>query len=203
MVKFSVIIPCYHMEDYIGKALKSVQEQSFDNYEILVICQEGDDPVINAVKACGVEPCICKYETVGMARNIGISLAKGEYILFLDCDDWILHSECFAMLDKFTRLSVDMLSFAFIFGKHGYTSTTGNNGYLYPNVWSRVWRRAFLNKNEIRFPDISGEEDLPFVQKALECHPHHTMTDMPFYYYNYPREGSLMNNIEKTRLLED
>lgn len=199
MVKFSVIIPCYHMQEFVGKAIKSVQDQSFDNYEILVICQKDDDPVINTVREYGIEPYICEYKTLGTARNIGISIAQGEYILFLDCDDWYLHNECFAMLNQFTRLAVDVLSFAFIFGKYGYTPVRGNNGYMYPNVWSRVWSKSFLDKNDIRFPDSSKEEDVPFTEKAFTCNPHHTMTDVPFIYYNYPREGSIMNEIEKER----
>ena len=53
MVKFSVIIPCYHYEEFVGKAIKSVQAQSFTDYEILVMCEEGDDASINTVRECG------------------------------------------------------------------------------------------------------------------------------------------------------
>ena len=197
MVKFSVIIPCYHSEEFIGKAIKSVQEQSFDNYELLVMCEKDDEKSINAVRECGVEPYIDDYGSSGAARNAGISLAKGAYILFLDSDDWYLHSECFAMLNQFTRLVVDVLSFAFIFGKHGYTPTCGNNGAMYPNVWSRVWRKAFLDYYDIRFPNTSRDEDVVFVQKAFDTKPNHTMTDIPFIYYTYPREGSRMSEKEQ------
>lgn len=197
MLKFSVVIPCYHSEEFIGKAIKSVLEQSFDNYELLVMCEQDDDASIKAVRKCGVEPHIDDYGSSGAARNAGISLAKGEYILFLDSDDWYLHSECFAMLNQFTRIAVDILSFAFIFGKYGYTSTCGNNGAMYPNVWSRVWRKQFLDKYDIRFPNTSRDEDVVFVQKAFDTKPHHTLTDIPFIYYTYPREGSRMSEKEQ------
>lgn len=197
MVKFSVVIPCYHSEEFIGKAIKSVQEQSFTDYELLVMCEKDDEKSIKAVRECGVEPYIDDYGSSGAARNAGISLAKGQYILFLDSDDWYLHSECFAMLNQFTRLAVDILSFAFIFGKYGYTSTCGNNGGMYPNVWSRVWRKAFLDNKDIRFPNTSRDEDVVFCQKAFESNPHHTMTDIPFIYYTYPREGSRMSEKER------
>lgn len=197
MIKFSVIIPCYHSEEFIGKAIKSVQDQSFDNYELLVMCEKDDEKTINAVRECGVEPHIDDYGSSGAARNAGISLAKGEYILFLDSDDWYLHSVCFAMLDQFTRLAVDFLSFAFIFGKYGYVPTCGNNGAMYPNVWSRVWRKVFLDRNDIRFPETSRDEDVDFVEKAFASNPHHTMTDIPFVYYTYPREGSRMSEKER------
>lgn len=197
MVKFSVVIPCYHSEEFIGKAIKSVQEQSFTDYELLVMCEKDDDASINAVRECRVEPYIDDYGSSGAARNAGISIAQGEYILFLDSDDRYLHSECFAMLNQFTRLAVDVLSFAFIFGIYGYTSTCGNNGSMYPNVWSRAWRKAFLDKNDIRFPDSSRDEDVVFCQKAFDARPHHTMTDIPFIYYTYPREGSRMSEKEQ------
>lgn len=197
MLKFSVIIPCFHSEEFIGKAIKSVLDQSYTNYELIVMVEKDDIGTRNAVKCCGVEPHVGEYGSSGAARNAGIDLAQGEYILFLDSDDWYLHSECFAMLNQFTRIAVDMLSFAFIFGERGYTSTCGNNGYMYPNVWSRVWRKQFLDKNDIRFPNVSIDEDIVFVQKALESNPHHTLTDIPFVYYTYPREGSRMSEKER------
>ena len=197
MVKFSVVIPCYHSEEFVGKAIKSVLDQSYDNYELFVMCEKDDDKSINAVRECGIEPHIDDYGSSGAARNAGISIAQGEYILFLDSDDWYLHSECFAMLNQFTRFAVDVLSFAFIFGKHGYTATCGNNGAMYPNVWSRVWRNTFLDKNDIRFPNTSRDEDVAFVLKAFQSKPHHTMTDIPFVYYTYPREGSRMSEKEQ------
>lgn len=197
MVKFSVVIPCYHSEEFVGKAIKSVLDQSYDNYELLVMCEKDDDKSINAVRECGIEPHIDDYGSSGAARNAGISIAQGEYILFLDSDDWYLHSECFAMLNQFTRFAVDVLSFAFIFGKHGYTATCGNNGAMYPNVWSRVWRKRFLDKNNIQFPNTSRDEDVVFCMKAFQAKPHHTMTDIPFVYYTYPREGSRMSEKEQ------
>ena len=197
MIKFSVVIPCYHSEEFIGKAIKSVQEQSFADYELLVMCEKGDDKSIEAVRGCGVEPYIDDYGSSGAARNAGIEKAQGEYILFLDSDDWYLHSECFTMLNQFTRLAVDILSFAFIFGIYGYTSTRGNNGSMYPNVWSRVWRKHFLDIHNIRFPEVSRDEDVVFCQKAFEAKPHHTLTDIPFIYYTYPREGSRMSEKER------
>ena len=197
MYKFSVIIPCYHSEEFIGKAIKSVQVQSFADYELLVMCEADDLETIEAVEECGVVPYVEAYGSSGAARNAGIEKAAGEYILFLDSDDWYLHSECFAMLNQFLRFPADILSFAFIFGTYGYTSTLGNNGHLYPNVWSRVWRKSFIDKYTLRFPDVSRDEDIVFVQDALGKNPQHRMTDIPFVYYTYPREGSRMSEKER------
>lgn len=196
MVKFSIVIPCYHSEEFIGKAIKSVQDQSFTDYELLVMCEKDDEKSIEAVRKCGVSPHIDDYGSSGAARNAGIAQSSGEYILFLDSDDWYLHSECFAMLNQFTRFKVDILTFAFIFGIYGYTSATGNNGAMYPNVWSRAWRKFFLDKNDIRFPNVSRDEDVVFCEKAFNVGGSHRLTDIPFIYYTYPREGSRMSEKE-------
>ena len=100
MVKFSIIIPCYHSEDFVGRAIKSVQDQSFKDYELIVTCEEKDKKTIEAVKKCGVEPVLGNYGCVGLSRNDGMDRAAGEYILFLDSDDWYLHSECLTMLNQ-------------------------------------------------------------------------------------------------------
>lgn len=197
MFKFSVVIPCYHSEEFIGKAIKSVKEQSFTDYELLVMCEKDDDKSIGAVRECGVEPYIDDYGSSGAARNAGIEKSQGEYILFLDSDDWYLHSECFAMLNQFLRFPTDILSFAFIFGKFGYTSVLGNNGHLYPNVWSRAWRKSFIDKHGLRFPEVSRDEDIIFVQDALDKKPEHRKSDIPFVFYTYPREGSRMQEKER------
>ena len=70
MIKFSVIIPCYHSEEFIGKAIKSVQDQSFDNYELIVLCETWDEKTINAVRKCGIEPYIDDYGSSGASRNV-------------------------------------------------------------------------------------------------------------------------------------
>jgi len=197
MFKFSVVIPCYHSEEFIGKAIKSVKEQSFTDYELLVMCEKDDDKSIGAVRDCGIEPYIDDYGSSGAARNAGIIKAQGEYILFLDSDDWYLHSECFAMLNQFLRFPTDILSFAFIFGKYGYTSVLGNNGHLYPNVWSRAWRKSFIDKHGLRFPEVSRDEDIIFVQDALDKKPEHRLSDIPFVFYTYPRDGSRMQEKER------
>ena len=75
MIKFSVVIPCYHSEEYIEKAIRSVREQSFTNYELLIMCEKDDDASIEAVRQCGIEPVIGDYGSSGAARNAGIPRA--------------------------------------------------------------------------------------------------------------------------------
>lgn len=191
-MKFSVIIPCYHSEEFVGKAIASVKEQLFQDYELLVMCESDDQASIDAVIASGVDPVVGDFRSSGAARNAGLDKACGEYVLFLDSDDWFMGPDCFTVLNQFTRLRLDILTCGFIYGVYGYTSATGNRGSMYPNVWSRAWRREFLNKHNVRFPDTSRDEDVAFVAEAFSHAPEHRITDLPFVHYTYPRDGSRM-----------
>lgn len=190
-MKFSVIIPCYHSEEFVGKAIESVKAQLFQDYELLVICERDDFASIEAVNEYGITPIVGEFHSAGASRNAGLDSARGDFILFLDSDDWFMGPDCFTVLDQFTRLMPDILTCGFIYGEHGYVSATGNNGNMFPNVWSRAWRRAYLEKYNIRFPHSSWAEDVAFVQKAFSHQPEHRITDLPFVHYTYPRSGSL------------
>lgn len=196
MKKFSVIIPCYHSEEFVKDAIQSVKAQTFDNYELLVMCETWDVATIQAVKECGVDPKVGDFNSSGAARNAGIDLSEGEYILFLDSDDRFYGCRVFETLDKFLRFPTDVLSFGFFFGIYGYTPVLGNNGSMYPNVWSRAWRRQFIG--DTRFPNTSRDEDVAFCTEMFNKKEDmvHRMTDLPFVEYTYPREGSRMNEKE-------
>ena len=198
-MKFSVIIPCYHSEEFVGKAIESVKAQLFQDYEMLVMCESDDQASIEAVKACGVDPVVGDFHSSGAARNAGIDRAAGDFILFLDSDDGFMGPDCFTVLDQFTRLRPDILTCGFIFGVYGYTGALGNRGSMYPNVWSRAWRKAYLDKHNIRFPDTSRDEDVAFVESAFSHQPEHRITDLPFVHYTYPRDGSRMAEKESDK----
>lgn len=100
----SIIIPMYNIEEYIGDCLESVFNQTYKNIEILLIDDRGSDKTIKIVNEI-LDRCPFKYKLitqeknmgVSEARNTGITLAKGEYIFFLDGDDLIV-SSCIEVL---------------------------------------------------------------------------------------------------------
>ena len=92
-MRFSVVIPLYNKEPYVEKTLRSVLDQSFSDYEIIVVNDGSKDGSLEVAKRVleGVENVtIINQENVGVstARNNGIAVAKGEYICILDADDW-------------------------------------------------------------------------------------------------------------------
>ena len=93
-MRFSVIIPLYNKAPYIKKALHSVIEQSFRDFEVIVVDDGStDDSFIAAretLERSGIDYCLIHQENSGVsaARNNGFSVSHGDYICFLDADDW-------------------------------------------------------------------------------------------------------------------
>ena len=89
MPKFSIIIPVYNVEDYIKKCLDSVFNQTYTNYEVIVVNDGTKDNSMKIVKNYDVRIINQENQGLSMARNNGVKKAKGEYILFLDSDDYL------------------------------------------------------------------------------------------------------------------
>ena len=92
-MKFSVIIPLYNKASYVAKAIGSVLDQTYDDFELIVVDDGSkDDSAEIASRAIeGYEKChLLKQKNAGvsMARNKGVGMSHGEYLCFLDADDW-------------------------------------------------------------------------------------------------------------------
>lgn len=91
VLKFSIIIPAYNAEKTVEKCIKSVKEQTYSNWEVILIDDGSSDKTAEIAKKtlshCNV---ITKQnEGVSSSRNLGITLSKGDYLLFLDADDYL------------------------------------------------------------------------------------------------------------------
>ena len=120
--KISVIIPMYNAEKYIKKTLNSIIEQSYQNWEIIIIENGSEDkspdiireyekkyPEIRMIKGPGKGP--------GPARNRGLKLAKGDYIVFVDADDYIeknMYKIMIAQMESDSTLDVGVCLWNFI-----------------------------------------------------------------------------------------
>ena len=90
-VKFTVAICAYNIENYIGRAIDSVINQEFKNYELIIVDDCSTDKTVEVAqkyrqKNISIYKTKKNSGTAGAARNIAIKEARGEYILFLDCD---------------------------------------------------------------------------------------------------------------------
>ena len=87
---FSVIVPAHNSEEYIMKGLQSVMDQDFEDYELIVVCDSCTDRTALAAYMFTDNVICTDFHSAGGARNAGLDAAKGEWVLFMDDDDWYL-----------------------------------------------------------------------------------------------------------------
>ena len=113
-MKFSIIVPIYNVEQYLPKCLESLQQQTFQDFEVICV-NDGSKDGSAAIAEAWVETVSCAQSInqpnggLSAARNSGLAAARGEYVLFLDSDDW-LESDALQVLSENLERE-DMLCF--------------------------------------------------------------------------------------------
>ena len=187
-MKFSIILPAHNSEKFIRKALDSIHSQTYKDYELIVICDSCEDNTEEIARLYTAKVISVNYCNDGLTRNVGLDVAQGDWILFMDDDDWWLHEYVLEQLAE--KLGdEDILCFSFIFKHWKYATPTGNDGNRWVAVWNKCWRRNFIGST--RFPAIMPNSDLYFHTAVFNKNPKIVDWDMPMYYYNYMHEGSL------------
>ena len=188
-MRFSVIVPAYNAAEHIRKTLHSIKMQTFTDYELIVVCDSCTDDTAGIALGYADKVISVKEHHSGFARNHGLDAAEGEYILFTDDDDWWLHEYAFDILDKKLREeSPDILFFSFIF--KGVKYHNPEHGEYLPAFWNKAWKREFIQDIRCTGAD-TYESDVEFQDKALSKNPKIVEWNMPLYYYNYMRKGSM------------
>ena len=194
-IKFSVIIPAHDSECFIHKAISSVKQQTFTDYELIVVCDACHDGTEDIARAYADKVIVTNYGRDGLARQAGIDASQGEFILFMDDDDWWLHEYVLQILNDYADQlkEFDVLCFGFIWKSIGYTGPIRylkGMQTLWPNVWSKMFRRSWLLKSGVRWTDQRMTSDLNFSRDVMREGPELAFLDQPLYYYNYMRPGS-------------
>ena len=189
---FSVIVPAYNSAEYIGKGLHSIRQQSFRDFELIVVCDRCTDNTANIALGYADKTLIRDYGYDGLSRNAGLDAAEGEWILFMDDDDWWLHKFAFQQIaDMAGAHGENVLLFSFIWKNRGYTPPVPGEECV--AVWNKCWRRDFIGNT--RFPKAEWNADGKFHRKMWQKNPVCYYWDMPMYYYNYMRPGSQSYNM--------
>ena len=190
--RFSVIIPAFNAAGHIRKTLDSIKNQTFKSYEIIVICDSCEDNTAEIAREYTDKVYEIKSGHTGFNRNYGMDKAIGDYVLFTDDDDWWLHEFAFEEMDRKLRENTpDILYFSFIYRNYGYVSPVG--GQYFPAFWNKVWRRDFLKtvQSNCFYGENTYMADVEFQNVALSKNPRIVEWDMPLYYYDYMRPGSM------------
>lgn len=217
--KLSIIVPVYGVEKYIDKCLDSLVKQSLKEIEIIVV---NDGTKDNSQKI--IDKYVKKYpEKIksyikenggqGSARNYGLEKANGEYIGYVDSDDFVEKDMYKKLYNKAKENNYDIVVCgnynvsedyqnknidAFI---NNYNTDLENIFFGKMAVWNKIYKRDILIKNKLEFKEKVWYEDLAFTLKAIMNSNTFAFIDEPLYYYLI-REGSTMNNSNVKRNLE-
>ena len=214
----SVIIPTYNVEKFIEKTLYSIIEQSFRDYEIIIVDDASTD---NTYQLClnfkannpsrNIEVFQLKHGGVSMARNFGISKASGKYIHFLDSDDEILHDMYNSFYDLSQHFNYDLIIGAVNIIKPTCTVvqtiqndidcqikakivkwlreiSVADKDWMLNVVWNKWFKRDIILFNHLHYKQICPGEDYEFVMQYLRYCESVFVSSKPIYKY-YQRDS--------------
>ncbi len=211
MVKVSVIIPVYNVELFVGRCLDSVLTQTLTSIEIICVNDGSKDnslSILEEYKSKDSRISILSKPNggLGSARNTGISKATGEFVLFLDSDDWIKPNACELLYKTAKENRLDILQAKFECTYESGKTNIYNHFSTYPankvlsgleffNVakpisnfnWDKLWNREFFLKNNLQNLEGVYFEDAATTFKGLIYAKRVMYLDFPFHsYYQNP-----------------
>lgn len=223
----SIIVPIYKVKkEYIKKCINSLKNQTYDNIEVLLMFDGAEEYIIDFCKNMVKEDSrfyIYSRENKGVSttRNEGIKLAQGEWITFVDADDWIEINACQVFVDEYTENdNIDFYTFKTFFNyvnkevkykdkkdykhiigedekKSLFASTYGTKKSIYhvsETVWKNFYRKKFILENNIFFPsDIKIGEDMLFNYMVWLKSKEGMYINKAIYHYRIS-EDSVMNS---------
>lgn len=223
MIAISFIVPSYNVEEYIERCVNSLLEQTIKNIEIICIDDASSDGTNNKLlelkKKDDRIKTIVHEKNVGQAisRNDGIMQAKGEYIAFVDADDYVDKAAYEKIYDVACKKQVEICYFNYedvyeedvIYRKNGkilgeYNKVyngeeilkefiDNNDFFLFP--WSALYKKDFIKKNKLYFNSLRVGESGEFMLRCLNLANRVTVQHITAYYY-YQRRSSIMHSDE-------
>lgn len=201
--KVSIIVPVYNSEGTLTKCIESILVQSFGDFEIILINDGSNDRSLDLCKKYKGQDSRITVLTkpnggVSSARNLGLDKAQGDWVVFVDSDDWIDKDYCKNLI------SVACSSLSFVITRHDFTdkhvesikeclNLSGEEriNYIIENrvldfsgPYCKLFNREILNKNKIRFPEnIHMGEDGIFLTRYLNSTKELTVLDINDYHY--------------------
>lgn len=221
MPKYSIIIPVYNVEKYIKKCLDSVFSQTDKDFEVIVVNDGTKDNSMDIVKKYDVKIINQKNQGLSAARNRGVKEAVGDYLIFLDSDDY-WEKNILKELSKSLKNNPDLVRFqikqvdendnSMCYNEEGFKGLAGEEAFskivkyhFVENAWAYCIKRKYWLENKFQFAKGRIHEDFGIIPlviiKATK------VNSIEYVGYNYfQRSNSIMNNgdYEKTkRKVED
>ncbi|MBC5624027.1 glycosyltransferase family 2 protein [Clostridium sp. NSJ-49] len=214
----SIIIPVYNSEKYIKKCIESIINQSYSYIEIILVDDGSKD---KSGEICDyyakndkrIAVIHKKNEGAHIARNIGISVANGEYISFVDSDDWICENYILTLIENMVDCKADLIvcNYKEVFINEISINYGENrevksrlldmdvemdkdffvNGLVHP-CWGKLYKTNIIKNNNILFKDLKLSEDTVFNLCYLKfCKYIKVLQDELYFYAHYDRHSSI------------
>lgn len=219
----SVIIPVYNVEKYLSRCLDSILIDNMGCLEIICVDDGSGDAsgaILNRYSELHTELKVIhkKNEGLSIARNVGLLEAKGDYVYFLDSDDYLFPGMlkkmyCFAVENQLEMACFNVLKN----GKQLYfesdvdiAPTSGDDfvcqfnrqaGFPYvAPVWMYLYKRSFLLKNKLYNKEYRLHEDEEFTPRALYLCARIALLNIPIQYHRVFREGAITSSVSVKHL---
>ncbi len=218
-MKLSIIVPVYNVEKYIAKCLASLVEPDLTGYEIIAVNDGSTDRSRDILGEWSekwpslIHPVDTPNGGLGHARNVGMSVAKGEYLLFVDSDDYLKPHAVREIMDTL-KTPFDIAVFDFVHVDENGRELASFSGceregaftlQEYPeflfsplNSCNKIWKRSLFPDNGISFPIRLWFEDLASSPK-LYLHAERIIHVPKTWYCYLQRKGSITNSATAVR----
>ena len=210
----SVIIPVYKVEKYLQICLDSVIKQTYQNLEILCVNDASPDNSLAVLHEYADKDDRIKIlnnvcnRGLATSRNIALEVAKGDYVMFLDSDDWLEQVTIEKCVESIERTQADFIAFGLVqyieelnenkrpesLSSQELAICQPINAYMFARVGvtacTKFFNKSFLVNHQIKFPDGRLFEDNPFSWICCVCAKKVTLLPDCFYHYR-KRQGSI------------
>lgn len=207
MLLLSIIVPIYNVEQYLERCVKSLvnQDITHDSYEIILVNDGSTDrsgEIARNLASQYENICLIEQENRGLsgARNTGLHVAKGKYVMFVDSDDYVEEMMLNGLLDVITKQGLDMLLYkasvdkdGVKIGSFGHQQRADEHiyegisllmkGKALTSVWLIIYLRQMLKTAGIFFTEGILHEDIDFNLRAFPVAKKVMFLDVDFYHY--------------------
>ena len=214
----SIILPVYHVEKYLRRALDSLLGQTFSDFELIVVNDGGteEETAICLEYAAKDDRIVYLFQTnqgLSAARNLGLEHSRGKWIMFADSDDWVRNDFCEKALQSVKAANADMGIFDLAYtegeGTEGYPHRVGLPEGVYDSdtilkarvqgkvqcyAWNKIYRRELWD--EIRFPVGDAWEDDAIIHEIIDKAKTIAVIHDILYYKPY-RDDSITSEAER------
>ncbi|MFV0255156.1 MAG: glycosyltransferase family 2 protein [Erysipelotrichaceae bacterium] len=216
-MKISVIVPVYNAQKYIARCVSSLLAQSYRSFEIIFVndgSSDNSEELLKSYHSDDISITIINQENGGQAsaRNQGIKQAKGEFLCFVDIDDYVHSDLLLKLITQLEKENADLVwCDAFIVKDNKVIGTLDTNithhndckkDYILHNAspWRKLIRASIIKDHDLLFPNIRFYEDLAVVPAYSSYSNKISYLDEPLYYYDL-HEGSTMHQSKNDQRL--